>query len=115
MKAKEWAAKLEAGTTQEEMLKEFGQETAELVAARTKTSTPESKLPAAEGAVREQQNKFRAICQKVPALNEAKFNELLAEAVPNYAKWQAEAEKKKKEAQPSGEDVRNYRKQKRRA
>lgn len=116
MKAVEWAAKFEAIPVSDappmerfaDVLKEFGVETAELVAARTKGSKQGAELPAADGAVREQKSKFRAICGRVPALTEAMFDLLLATAVPNFAVWQAAAQKKKVEKQPE-DDVKNYR------
>jgi uncharacterized protein YecA (UPF0149 family) len=117
MKAVEWAAKFDAVPASEapvaerfaDVLKEFGVETAELVATRTKTSQPESKLPAADGAVKEQRNKFRAICGRVPTLTEDMFDAVLAAAVPDFAVWQKAAEKKKVEQKPQ-DDVKHYRK-----
>ncbi len=120
MKATEWAEKFLAVPASEapveeryaEVLKEFGAETAELVAARTKTSKPETRLGAAEGAVREQKSKFRAICGRVPALTEALFDSLLTVATPDYLAWKAAAEKKKVEKETKEDDVKNYRNRK---
>jgi len=117
MKAKEWVAKLQQVSTEgdvpveeryAEFLKEYGEETANLLAERTKTSKPESRLPAAEGAVREQRNKFRSICA-VPLLTDALFDGLLATACPDYLKW-VEAAKKKAQDKEKKDDVAEYRK-----
>ena len=118
MKAVEWIAKFEAVPVSEapvgerfaDVLKEFGVETAELVAARTKNSKPESRLPAADGAIREQKSKFRAICGRVP-ITEALFDLLLITAVPDYIAWQTAAQKKPVEQKPQ-DDVREYRQRK---
>lgn len=116
MKAAEWAVKFDAVPVSEapvkerfaDVLKEFGIETAELVANRTKTSKPESKLPAADGAIREQKTKFRAICGRVPALAEQMFDLLLKTAVPDYLVWQKAAQKK---VEQKPQDVNNHRQQ----
>ena len=114
MKAKEWIAKFEAIPISEqsveerfaEALNEYGEETAKLVAARTKTSTPSSKFSAAEGAVREQQSKFRAVAAKVGGLNDTVFENMLNKAIPEYSMWRAAASQKK--TQEVVDDVKEY-------
>ncbi len=123
MKAKEWADKFRAVPATEEdvtaeiryadVLAEFTKEIADLVAARTKGSTPETKYGAAEGAVREQQNKFRSICTNVPALAGVVYDALVGVAVPDFLKWKAAAEKKPNK-RTGEDDVRDYRKQRER-
>jgi hypothetical protein len=120
MKAKEWVAKLQQVPEAElpveerfaEFLKEYGEETAKLVADRTKTSKPESRLGAADGAVREQRNKFRSICSSFPTLTDAMFDAILSAACPDYLKWVAAAQKKTEEDKKKTEkqDVADYRK-----
>jgi hypothetical protein len=78
-----------------ELLQAYGEETAKLVADRTKTSQPESKLPAAQGAIREQKNKFRSLCGMVPSLNESMFDALVYSAIPDFRNWEQEAKKLK--------------------
>jgi hypothetical protein len=116
MKAVDWVKKFEAvpevpSETPDserfaEVLKEYGTETAELVAARTKTSKPGMQFPAADGAVREQRNKFRAVCGHIPTLTESMFDFLLATAVPDFAAWQKAAQKK---VEKPRDDVKHYR------
>jgi hypothetical protein len=121
MKAKDWVAKLQTVPESElpveerfaDFFKEYGEETAKLVADRTKTSKPETRLPAAEGAVREQRSKFRSICSSFPALNDALFDGILNSAVPDYQKW-VQAAQKKADAAKAQEDVDTYRKGRRR-
>jgi len=115
MKAKEWAEKFKAITEGDtparyaDLLKEFGTETAELVAARTKTSQPESRFPAADGAIREQKSKFRSLCGcGIPGLTVEMFDQLLVTAVPDYFVWQKEAQKKAEKPKQE-DDAKNYR------
>jgi len=116
MKAVEWVAKFDAVPANEappqerfaEVLKEFGVETAELVTTRTKNSLPETKFAAADGAVKEQKNKFRAICGRVPALTETLFDFLLATALPDFATWEAAAKKKAETTTNDGKDGRKF-------
>ena len=107
MKAKEWVKKFESGEELANLLKEYGVETAELVATRTKTSKPETMFPAAEGAVREQRVKFCAICTRVLTLKESMFDSVLATAIPEYDNWVKKAAQKKTE-KPK-DDVKDYR------
>ena len=118
MKAVEWAGKFEAVPESEasiqerfaEVLKEYGIETAELVAARTKNSNEKTKFLAADGAVRDQRTKFCAVCRRVPALTESLFDLILDAAVPDYKVWKAASQKKIEE---SVDDVKEYRNKKR--
>jgi hypothetical protein len=115
-KASEWAGKfLDAPVTDDQspevryagVLKEYGEETAKLFAERTKNSKPDSKFPAAEGAIREQKNKFRSICSRVPGLTNDIFEKMLDVAVPEYKQLVAAAEAAKKS---QDDDVEEYRK-----
>ncbi len=120
MKASEWANKflmvpqtdgLPEQTEEEryaEVLKLYGEETAKLFSDRTKSSKPESKLPAGEGAIREQRSKFRAVCNRVPGLSESLFDKVVDDSVPEYKIWAAMVVTKKKKTQQ--DDVKEYRK-----
>jgi hypothetical protein len=111
MKAKEWVAKLQNLPESEQpveekfadFLKEYGEETATLVAERTKFSKPESKFSASEGAVREQRNKFQSICGSVTALKVEMFDAVLDKAFPEWKKM-VEAQQKKQQQQKKKED-----------
>lgn len=94
MKAVEWAGKFQAATTDEEValvLEEYGQETADLIALRSKSSVDKSRLSAMEGAVGEQRNKFRAVVGKVPTLTPDKFEALLDTHAKEYVTLKAKA------------------------
>lgn len=96
MKAVDWAAKF-AGVTPEEwatVMEEYGVETAELIALRSKSSTDKSRLSAQAGAVQEQRTKFRAVTDKVPGLGLEKYDELLATHAKEYLDLKTKAEKK---------------------
>ena len=106
MKAVEWAAKFQAATTPEEValvLDEYGKETADLIAARTNKSVDKSRLPAMEGAVKEQQNKFRSITDRVPTLTPAMLDAVLETHAKDYLALKAKATKKPEEAKAEGE------------
>lgn len=85
MKAVEWSGKFQATTTPEELdvvLDEYGKETADLIALRSKSSVDKSRLSAMEGAVAEQRNKFRAI--KAPNVTPELFEPLLDKHAKEY-------------------------------
>lgn len=103
MKAVDWAAKF-AGVTPEEwatVLEEYGVETAELIALRSKSSTDKSRLSAQAGAVQEQRNKFRAVADRVPGLGLEKYEELLATHAKEFLDLKTKAEKKPEPAKES--------------
>lgn len=108
MKAVEWVGKFQ-NVEVAEILAEYGKETADLVAVRTKTSKPETKLSAMEGAIKEQYNKFRSICQKVPALTENMFGDLVNAMIPEYNQLKQQSQKT-----ASQDDVKEYRKNRKR-
>src|SRR6185437_1944410 len=95
MKAKEWVAKLqnvpepESEQPVEErfasFIDEYGKEIVDLVEFRTKFSKPESRFSASEGAVREQREKFRVICNSFPALT-GLFDPILEKVFPEWKK-----------------------------
>lgn len=98
MKAVEWADKFKAATTEEEVkvvLDEYGVETAELAAARSKTSSDIGRFGAMDGAINEQRNKFKAVMSRVPTLTAAQFEALLDVHVKEYFAAKATFEKAK--------------------
>jgi len=100
MKAYEWASKFSSATTDEEkslVWDEFGKETAELIALRTKGTKDEQKLMVSEAAVREQRQKFRAMTGRVEGLTDEQFDQMLDKSCPEYRAWQ-EAKRKAEEA-----------------
>lgn len=115
MKAKDWAAKFsEAATTEdrEAVLAAYGQETADLIAARTKFSTSASKLGAARGVIREQRQKFAAIKQVVQALTDHHFDQIVLLSCPDLATW--EAQEKKRAERPEKSEEKPFHRKKRR-
>lgn len=71
MKAKQWAEKFDAVVNDDELgglLTEYALETRDLVDARSKTSHSDRKAAAAEGALREQRQKWLAVCNQVKTL-----------------------------------------------
>lgn len=100
MKAVEWADKFNAGVSSDEwaaILEEYGKETADLIALRSKNSDFKTKLSAMHGAVNEQRNKFRAVVGKVPNLAPERFEELLPLHAKEYVELKAKADKKPEE------------------
>lgn len=99
MKAKDWAQKfLTVGIDNKELTcEDFAKETAELIAERTKNSHPLTVNAATEGALREQRQKWRAICKSVLWLRETAFDEIVAAFLPEVFKsqntWTNEHEK----------------------
>jgi hypothetical protein len=87
MKAKEYVAKLEAATGEEQtqILMQFFAETGELVLQRTKNSDIFTLGGCRDGVIREQKDKFRAICNKVSWLKPEMFDELLEKCLPTLA------------------------------
>lgn len=109
-KAKEWIVKY---SSKDEFIGQYAEETAKLVAERTAKSTEETRLGAAEGAIRQQKDKWRAICNSVKELNENTFELMIVDlAIPEYKNWKAKAAVK--QTKPKNDDVAEYRKQKRR-
>lgn len=109
MKAVEWAAKFQAAASEEEVLLvlgEFGIETAELITVRTKGSNNQSRLAAADGAVREQKQKFGAIKSRVPTLTDEQFDMAVDKTCLEYRQWQAEVKKRveQKKQEEQGND-----------
>lgn len=107
MKAVEWAGKFQAATSDEEMalvFEEFGTEIAELIGLRTKGSNSLTRLSAAEGAVKEQRQKFVAMKSRVPSLTDEQFEAIVDKMCPEFRQWQGEA-KKKAEQQKKLEDA----------
>jgi len=116
MKSYEWAQKFSMsppsdGTIEEryaEVLKEYGAETLKLLEDRTKFS--KNKFPAAQGAIKEQKNKFRSICGLVPNLTEAMFENVVDQYVPTFRYLeQAECKKGKVQKKEENQDVKDYR------
>jgi len=112
MKAVEWADKFNAGVSSDEwvsILEEYGKETADLIALRSKNSDFKTKLSAMHGAVNEQRNKFRAVVGKVPNLAPERFEELLPVHAKEYVDLKAKADKKPEEGkaeEKAGDDGR---------
>lgn len=77
MKARDWAAKLSAEDADaSELLKRFIEETHTLSQSRG------GRDPAIEGAVREQRNKWRAVCLSCPRYSVEMFEQMLALHAP---------------------------------
>lgn len=107
MKAVEWLAKLqESGVDQKTVLEEFGKETADLVAARTANSNSNTKFFAAQGAIREQKQKFTSFSQKI-GLAANVFDKIIDAAIPDFRKMEEDS---KKVVKKEDDDVANYRK-----
>lgn len=104
MKAKEWVATLQRVPESElpveekfvDFIKDFAEETQQLVTIRTKFSKPESKFSASEGAVKEQRNKFQSICKLFPSLTIDLFDFIVEKAIPGW-KQMVEAQQKKEQ------------------
>jgi hypothetical protein len=97
MKAVEWAEKFNAAVASDQwpaVLEEYGKETAELVALRSKSSDFKTKLSAMTGAVNEQRNKFRAVIGRVYGLTPEHFEALLPTHAKEYLDLKDKAEKK---------------------
>lgn len=80
-KAREWVEVFNKVTSAEEaavVLSSYADETKELIAQRTKNSKPESKKGAMDGALREQKQKFQAICRAVPNFIPEMFDGMVA-------------------------------------
>ncbi len=108
MKAKDWVTKFQEN--KEDALKAFGEETSQLIKNRTMYSKPETWLSAADGAVREQQSKFRAISNKVEGLTDALFDLVLD---VEYKTRKLAQEKKQESKVSVSDDVANYRRNRR--
>jgi hypothetical protein len=90
MKAHEWAAKFSAAETDDQkalVLDEFGKETADLITQRTKKSELNDRLMVAEGAIREQRQKYRAFAARV-GLSEEQFEDVITKSCTEYRSWQ---------------------------
>ena len=85
-KAFEWANKFSKTTECETLLNEYKVETEELINNRTKNSKDEYKKAAKEGAIREQRQKFIAICNRVDGLQVQMFDEVMAVKPPKQEK-----------------------------
>ena len=90
MKSKEWVSEYAKYTSTEEFLEAYAKETKELIAKRTAGSgkfegknkkVVDTSIAAKDGAIREQKQKFLAICEKVPNLHEELFDKVL---IPCY-------------------------------
>lgn len=106
MKAVEWSEKFQATTSPEELslvLDEYGKETADLIALRSKTSVDKSRLSAMDGAVAEQRNKFRAI--KAPGVTPELFEPLLDKFAKDYVNLKAKSLVKPAETTPDARPV----------
>lgn len=86
MKSKDWIKRFEAGgeANDNEVIGEFALETRELIELRTKNSTTEEKgkikaslNPAVDGALREQEQKWKAIQSKVTRLTSVSFEKAI--------------------------------------
>ena len=106
MKAVEWSAKFQATTSPEELslvLDEYGKETADLIALRSKSSVDKSRLSAMDGAVAEQRNKFKAI--KAPGVTPELFEQLLDKHAKEYVNLKAQSLVKPVEVVPAARPV----------
>jgi hypothetical protein len=111
MKAVEWADKFKAATTEDEVklvLDEYGRETAELAAARSKTSSDVGRFGTMDGAINEQRNKFKAVIGRVPTLNLAQFEALLDVHVKEYFTAKAVYEKAKAAKEKAAQDPKGH-------
>lgn len=110
MKAVEWADKFKAATTEDEtklVLEEYGVETAELAATRSKTSSDIGRYSAMDGAINEQRNKFKAVISRVPTLTLVQFEALLDVHVKEYFVAKTVFEKAKAAKEKAGNDPKN--------
>ena len=121
MKAKQWAERFSTADGQDQLdvlLKAYAEETAELIAARSKNSGTivlekdkklDTKPTAIEGAVREQRQKWQAVCRQHGSLSTDYFDtvimgQYLAQVVTEQAKWKESLNKKNEpEAKPEGD------------
>lgn len=108
MKSKDWAKRFESEDLVQ-VVGDFALETRELVEARTKFSTKEDKgkakpslQPAIDGALREQRQKWQAVCNLVPALAGTTFDKILAEHLNDLKtandNWKNQGVKEKEES-----------------
>lgn len=84
MKARDWVAKFLENP--ESAQQQFVEETAELVELRTKKSKDKFRGPALEGAVREQRQKWHAICMRLPQLDKNLFDSVLVKHASDIAR-----------------------------
>lgn len=76
MKAFEWAARF-AKEDRETVLNDFALETRDLADKRSEKSKDKYKKSAVEGAVREQRQKFLAVCGRVEGLTNEMFDDMM--------------------------------------